>query len=125
MGAHGRGPRRRRRDAGRGGPRPGDIADILHTSGTTGPAKGFTNPRGNLTVGRSPEGTGADAIVVLRDPRALDGLPGFLAGRLKPHEHPERFHDWPSLPRGATGKVVKAVIRQQLGPSAAAGDVCP
>ncbi|MFD5469957.1 AMP-binding protein [Streptomyces sp. NPDC127105] len=35
---------------------PGDIADILHTSGTTGPAKGFTNPRGNVTFGRGPEG---------------------------------------------------------------------
>lgn len=63
------------------------------------------------------EGTGADAVVVLRDPRALDELPGFLAGRLKPHEQPERFHAWPSLPRGVTGKVLKAVIRQQLGPS--------
>ncbi|WP_407702184.1 class I adenylate-forming enzyme family protein [Streptomyces specialis] len=36
--------------------RPGDIADVLYTSGTTGPAKAFTNPHGNLTFGRGPEG---------------------------------------------------------------------
>ncbi|MFD4609004.1 AMP-binding protein [Streptomyces sp. NPDC058440] len=29
---------------------------VLHTSGTTGPAKGFTNPRGNVTFGCGPEG---------------------------------------------------------------------
>ncbi|WP_155372911.1 class I adenylate-forming enzyme family protein [Catellatospora vulcania] len=33
-----------------------DIADILYTSGTTGPAKGFTNPHGTLTFGRGPAG---------------------------------------------------------------------
>ncbi|MFB6892910.1 class I adenylate-forming enzyme family protein [Kitasatospora sp. NPDC056327] len=33
-----------------------DIADILFTSGTTGPAKGSTSPHGNLTYGRGPEG---------------------------------------------------------------------
>lgn len=31
---------------------PDDIADILYTSGTTGPAKPFTNPHGNLSYGR-------------------------------------------------------------------------
>jgi hypothetical protein len=61
-------------------------------------------------------GAGADAVVVLRDPRALDELPGLLAGRLKPHEQPERFRAWPSPSRGVTGKVLKAVIRRQLGP---------
>ncbi|MCF4138036.1 acyl--CoA ligase [Streptomyces sp. Tue 6430] len=35
---------------------PEDIADVLYTSGTTGPAKAFTNPHGNLTFGRGPEG---------------------------------------------------------------------
>ncbi|MFD0395939.1 AMP-binding protein [Streptomyces nogalater] len=29
---------------------------MLYTSGTTGPAKAFTNPHGNLTYGRGPEG---------------------------------------------------------------------
>ncbi|WP_415949096.1 class I adenylate-forming enzyme family protein [Streptomyces sp. KLOTTS4A1] len=33
-----------------------DLADILYTSGTTGPAKGFGNPHGVLTFGRGPEG---------------------------------------------------------------------
>ncbi|MET9972682.1 class I adenylate-forming enzyme family protein, partial [Streptomyces sp. NPDC006356] len=33
-----------------------DIADILFTSGTTGPAKGSASPHGNLTYGRGPEG---------------------------------------------------------------------
>lgn len=33
-----------------------DIADILFTSGTTGPAKASTSPHGNLTHGRGPEG---------------------------------------------------------------------
>jgi acyl-CoA synthetase (AMP-forming)/AMP-acid ligase II len=58
--------------------------------------------------------TGAEAVVVLRDPRALAELPGFLAGRLKPHERPERFHAWESLPRGVTGKVLKTQVRQRL-----------
>lgn len=31
-----------------------DIADILYTSGTTGPAKPLTNPHGNLSYGRGP-----------------------------------------------------------------------
>ncbi|MFB6892914.1 MFS transporter [Kitasatospora sp. NPDC056327] len=31
-----------------------DIADILYTSGTTGPAKPLTNPHGNLSFGRGP-----------------------------------------------------------------------
>ncbi|MFH9857951.1 class I adenylate-forming enzyme family protein [Streptomyces sp. NPDC017202] len=35
---------------------PEDIADVLYTSGTTGLAKAFTNPHGNLTFGRGPEG---------------------------------------------------------------------
>ncbi|WP_329213053.1 acyl--CoA ligase [Streptomyces sp. NBC_01485] len=33
-----------------------DNADILYTSGTTGTAKAFTNPHGNLTFGRGPAG---------------------------------------------------------------------
>ena len=33
-----------------------DIADVLFTSGTTGPAKASTSPHGNLTHGRGPEG---------------------------------------------------------------------
>ncbi|MEU8891940.1 class I adenylate-forming enzyme family protein [Streptomyces sp. NPDC048442] len=33
-----------------------DLADILYTSGTTGPAKAFGNPHGVLTFGRGPEG---------------------------------------------------------------------
>jgi acyl-CoA synthetase (AMP-forming)/AMP-acid ligase II len=36
--------------------RPDDIADILYTSGTTGPAKAFTNPHGTLTFRRGPAG---------------------------------------------------------------------
>jgi acyl-CoA synthetase (AMP-forming)/AMP-acid ligase II len=35
---------------------PGDIADILFTSGTTGAAKAFVNPHGTLTFGRGPAG---------------------------------------------------------------------
>ncbi|WP_406284344.1 AMP-binding protein [Streptomyces sp. NBC_00209] len=35
---------------------PEDLADILYTSGTTGPAKAFGNPHGVLTFGRGPEG---------------------------------------------------------------------
>lgn len=31
---------------------PDDIADVLYTSGTTGPAKPFLNPHGNLAFGR-------------------------------------------------------------------------
>ncbi|MGW0551155.1 DHA2 family efflux MFS transporter permease subunit [Streptomyces altiplanensis] len=31
-----------------------DVADILYTSGTTGPAKPLTNPHGNLSYGRGP-----------------------------------------------------------------------
>lgn len=37
-------------------PEPEDIADILYTSGTTGPAKAFTNPHGTLTYRRGPAG---------------------------------------------------------------------
>lgn len=33
-----------------------DIADVLWTSGTTGPAKAFTNPHGTLTYRRGPAG---------------------------------------------------------------------
>ncbi|WP_433501652.1 class I adenylate-forming enzyme family protein [Sphaerimonospora sp. CA-214678] len=33
---------------------PDDIADIIFTSGTTGPAKAFSNPHGNLSFGRGP-----------------------------------------------------------------------
>jgi fatty-acyl-CoA synthase len=36
--------------------RPDDLADILYTSGTTGPAKAISTPHGNLTFGRGPEG---------------------------------------------------------------------
>jgi acyl-CoA synthetase (AMP-forming)/AMP-acid ligase II len=71
----------------------------------------------NRENGATDSRTGSDAVVVLRDRGALDELPGFLAGRLKPHEQPERFHAWPDLPRGVTGKVLKAVIRQRLGQS--------
>jgi acyl-CoA synthetase (AMP-forming)/AMP-acid ligase II len=33
---------------------PDDIADVHYTSGTTGPAKGYTVPHANLTFGRNP-----------------------------------------------------------------------
>ncbi|MEU0077514.1 class I adenylate-forming enzyme family protein [Micromonospora tulbaghiae] len=45
---------------------PEDISDILYTSGTTGPAKPFTNPHGNLTYGR-----GSAALGQLVDPAPL------------------------------------------------------
>ncbi|CCH31903.1 class I adenylate-forming enzyme family protein [Actinosynnema sp. NPDC047251] len=38
--------------------RPVDIADILYTSGTTGPAKPFTNPHGTPTYGRGSAALG-------------------------------------------------------------------
>ncbi|MBW4720351.1 class I adenylate-forming enzyme family protein [Saccharothrix obliqua] len=38
--------------------RPEDIADILYTSGTTGPAKPFTNPHGTPTYGRGSAALG-------------------------------------------------------------------
>ncbi|OLR94813.1 class I adenylate-forming enzyme family protein [Actinokineospora bangkokensis] len=38
---------------------PEDIADVLYTSGTTGPAKPFTNPHGNQTYGRGSAALGA------------------------------------------------------------------
>ncbi|XVV00829.1 class I adenylate-forming enzyme family protein [Actinosynnema sp. CA-248983] len=43
-----------------------DIADILYTSGTTGPAKPFTNPHGNQVFGR-----GSAALGALTDPAPL------------------------------------------------------
>ncbi|MER7165749.1 class I adenylate-forming enzyme family protein [Micromonospora sp. NPDC000207] len=43
-----------------------DVADILYTSGTTGPAKPFTNPHGNQTYGR-----GSAALGQLTDPAPL------------------------------------------------------
>jgi acyl-CoA synthetase (AMP-forming)/AMP-acid ligase II len=43
-----------------------DIADILFTSGTTGPAKGSASPHGNLTFERGPEG-----FVAFGDPAPL------------------------------------------------------
>lgn len=45
-----------------------DLADILYTSGTTGPAKAYTNPHGTLTHGRRPAGL-----------RRLDGSAPLLA----------------------------------------------
>ncbi|WP_326557409.1 class I adenylate-forming enzyme family protein [Micromonospora sp. NBC_01796] len=45
---------------------PEDISDILYTSGTTGLAKPFTNPHGNLTYGR-----GSAALGQLVDPAPL------------------------------------------------------
>ncbi|TMM34917.1 MAG: acyl--CoA ligase [Actinobacteria bacterium] len=47
-------------DRGAGGPldvalRPDDIVDIAYTSGTTGPARAYTVPHGNLTFGRKLE----------------------------------------------------------------------
>jgi acyl-CoA synthetase (AMP-forming)/AMP-acid ligase II len=35
---------------------PEDVADVLYTSGTTGPAKAFVNRHGTLTFGRGPAG---------------------------------------------------------------------
>lgn len=46
--------------------RPEDIADILYTSGTTGPAKPFSNPHGTITFGR-----GSEALGQLADPAPL------------------------------------------------------
>lgn len=46
--------------------RADDISDILYTSGTTGPAKPFTNPHGNQTYGR-----GSAALGQLTDPAPL------------------------------------------------------
>ncbi|MBB5953780.1 acyl-CoA synthetase (AMP-forming)/AMP-acid ligase II [Saccharothrix tamanrassetensis] len=46
--------------------RPEDISDILYTSGTTGPAKPFTNPHGTLTHGR-----GSAALGKLENPEPL------------------------------------------------------
>jgi acyl-CoA synthetase (AMP-forming)/AMP-acid ligase II len=43
-----------------------DIADILFTSGTTGPSKASTSPHGNLTFERGPEG-----FVAFGDPEPL------------------------------------------------------
>lgn len=52
---------------------PDDIADILYTSGTTGPAKPFLNPHGNLSFGRG-WGAQAEAIFDLGAP-LLSPLP--------------------------------------------------
>lgn len=37
---------------------PLDLADVLFTSGTTGPAKAFANPHGNLSFGQGPAQVG-------------------------------------------------------------------
>jgi len=52
---------------------PEDIADILYTSGTTGPAKAFLNPHGNLSFGR---GWGVQAEAIFdQDAPLLSPLP--------------------------------------------------
>lgn len=41
---------------------PDDIADILYTSGTTGPPKAVLNPHGNLSFGRGPGSVSAEVF---------------------------------------------------------------
>ncbi len=45
------------------GPVPDDVADVLYTSGTTGPAKAFTATHANRTYGRSPDAVASLACV--------------------------------------------------------------
>lgn len=54
------------------------------------------------------------AVVVLDPPDALDGLRGFLAGKLPAHEVPARYLQLDALPRSQNGKVVKHELRERL-----------
>lgn len=64
-----------------------------------------------------PDGSGGHhvaAAVVLDSVEALDGLRGFLAGRLPAHEVPVRYLVLTELPFSPNGKVRKRVLREQF-----------
>jgi fatty-acyl-CoA synthase len=65
-----------------------------------------------------PDGSSGQAVaaaVALADPAALAELPEFLTGHLAPEQIPSRLYLVVSMPRSANGKVLKHVLRAQLG----------
>lgn len=68
---------------------PDAIADILYTSGTTGPAKAFTNPHGTLTFGRGPEGLKTlDSTAPMLAPTPMGTASSAMVGGMMPITSP-------------------------------------
>ncbi|MGV0806576.1 long-chain-fatty-acid--CoA ligase [Mycolicibacterium setense] len=65
------------------------------------------------------------AVVVPRDPGAppsFDEITAWCQARLAPYKKPTQLHLLDALPRNASGKVLKPVLRQQMGERAAAAE---
>jgi acyl-CoA synthetase (AMP-forming)/AMP-acid ligase II len=60
---------------------PDDIADIPFTSGTTGPAKAFTNPHGNLVYGKARSTVRRSMIMMVCVSTSSSRAPGPGRGR--------------------------------------------
>ncbi|MFD9848610.1 class I adenylate-forming enzyme family protein [Streptomyces parvus] len=86
---------------------PDDLADILYTSGTTGPAKAYTNPHSTLMHGRRPAGLRRlDGSAPLLAPMPMGTPSSAMSASLMPLNSPSTVVLCPPDDVGAMGRLI-------------------